>query len=423
MPKLLLLATIVGGILFTSVTADAACSSMGGCQQGPDDQSSLLQSRALLSSEEAGKEDGEDELGEEDDDDEDEDGSPEDAGSADTTEEEGLAFQQEVGDDEGGEAFQAERDAEKLRFDVDFRRSSSEFNVGVLSYEDLPAHLQKLGDILFGSEAKVKRLIQNMSPIQTLLVACTFSDHGCVRLQMVCAGRDGTMAHLRNEMRVDRYALRKAFSGQAGAILDIGNIGDMAIASAKIHPHSQIIAFEPVPTTYFFLRLNLWLNNVTELEENELGGGSSAKPGVLALNRATTSDGRQVEIAYSDSSSENAGIAGNNQSAATAEATKGWSTAVIPSVVIQEFLSRHAIDHVKLFKIDCEGCEFEVVPAMGELFTNKSRVERIVGEVHQSLKDPGETVLVARPSPDKIRMTDDLLAKRGCVVGAWAVEC
>lgn len=278
----------------------------------------------------------------------------------------------------------------------------------MLTYEEIPVHLQKLGETLLGSPNKVKDLMKDMSPIQLVNV-------GSMPLRMVSSRQDDTVPRLNNEMKGDAYGASK-ISEKDGIIVDVGsNIGDMAIHSAILHPQMQIVALEPVPPTFFFLRINLWLNNVPELDENDFHQRS--KPGVLALNRAVTADGRQVEIRWNDAKSQNA-VADSHS-----DNTVGWSKAMIPSIVFPEFMKSQGIHSIRLFKIDCEGCEFEVIPAMQELFKDKHVLERVAGEIHQSLKSTKGTIFAAKPAADKIKATDEALASRGCQVGQWQVRC
>ena len=90
---------------------------------------------------------------------------------------------------------------------------------------------------------------------------------------------------------------------------------------------------------------------------------------------------------------------------------------------------------IKLLKIDCEGCEFDVIPAMGhDLFCDRSQVFAVRGELHVSLLPPPRrggggagavttTTIAARPAPDAVRATLDLLRLRGCSVDRWHLRC
>ena len=58
----------------------------------------------------------------------------------------------------------------------------------------------------------------------------------------------------------------------AGApIVDVGaNIGDTAIQLHQLNPKAFIVALEPVPSSYLFLRWNLLSNQVPRLRESDM---------------------------------------------------------------------------------------------------------------------------------------------------------
>jgi FkbM family methyltransferase len=271
-----------------------------------------------------------------------------------------------------------------------------------LTYDDLPPHLVALGEKLFGSQEKTRERMAMLAPVSP------FSDNG-VNLMAVSFGQNDVVG-IGREMNGDRYSVRQ-LPKEDGLIIDVGsNIGDFAMMASKIHPNMQVMAFEPAPTTYFLLRLNLWINHVQELEEKDLG--KPGKFGVLAMHGAVTSDARPVEIAYEPGWSVMASVNAHGP------ATENWERAMVPSWDLRSFLQQHGISKVRLFKIDCEGCEFEVIPSLKEMFTDKTLIERAVGEIHQYLRDPNTNTfqvgqLVAQDQSEAI---DTSMKSRGCVV-------
>jgi len=279
-----------------------------------------------------------------------------------------------------------------------------------ISSATLPADIVKLGVRVFGSEENLNKALKKTNEMSVQMSG--------VMVRLMASSADNTLPRLAHEMGMkwkDRYGLQKVTAKQ-GVIIDVGsNIGDISIAAALLHPTLQIIAVEPSPHTYFYLVLNLWLNKVPKLSENDLG--KYEKAGVVALNAAVTKDGRSVEIKWSDSNSQNAAVG-------TTEAkTNGWSSANVPSIQLTKFLANHNLDAVELLKIDCEGCEFEVIPSMKAVFADKAKIKRVTGEIHQSLKNPKAGTEARKATPDEIKFTDAALADRGCKINSWEVEC
>jgi hypothetical protein len=90
------------------------------------------------------------------------------------------------------------------------------------------------------------------------------------------------LAIVPKEILDDDYKLRQIDFRPGDVVIDIGaNIGIVALYLAKKHPGIQIIAIEPVPTTFRHLEENLWLNGVSN---------------ITALNCAVTKDGRDLTM-------------------------------------------------------------------------------------------------------------------------------
>ena len=89
-------------------------------------------------------------------------------------------------------------------------------------------------------------------------------DDSISRLKEEFADRSGRLQ--------DTYGLHN-ISAKTPLVMDIGgNIGFISILITKVHPQAQVIVFEPNPRTYFFLRLNMFLNHVPVLSAEELMG-------------------------------------------------------------------------------------------------------------------------------------------------------
>lgn len=279
--------------------------------------------------------------------------------------------------------------------------------------EQLPKDLLDLGIATFRSKLKLVEFLQQLDRPQLL-------HSGGVSLAMFATKNDTAIARLQldaNEQSNDPYQLHSM--ADDGVLVDIGgNIGDVATAAAKLRPKFQILTLEPVPSTYFIMKLNLHINGIPEIREEDFG--KPGKAGVLALNKAVTADGRDVQVHMNVHSTL-------DSYTGQADQTHGfgkWDTSVaqIGSLVLPAYLSSHGIESLDFLKIDCEGCEFEVIPHMTKYFEDKSKVRLFAGELHQyMLKDS-----VRRPTNSTVQNMDKMLSMRGCPTvssGEWHVHC
>lgn len=159
-------------------------------------------------------------------------------------------------------------------------------------------------------------------------------------------------------------------------VVDVGaNIGDTSIQIHQLNPRARIVALEPVPTSYFYLRWNLLANHVPVLSESDFTGDSGLlEGGVLPLHAGATADGRNIAMVYGQRYSKNARV----QNGPTSQVSANVTSYELPKLLKALGAREKAIP---LLKVDCEGCEFEVLPQMqraGAL----DFVERIVGEIH-----------------------------------------
>lgn len=242
----------------------------------------------------------------------------------------------------------------------------------------LPADLQELGKKLLGPDADCMVYQAN-----AFNLTIDERDESITFLLHTAQG-DDAQQRLQRELRSDPYGVNRLKGIQTGTVVDIGgNLGTFTISAALTNPELQVVVFEPMPITYFFLKWNLFANNIHELSETEFFSG---KPGVLALHDAVTKDGRDVEVEYSPTKSEN-GI--TSASASTDRVPKAYDVqeaddlrATEHSLNVPAFL-RSAAD-ILFLKIDCEGCEHEVVPDM-QATGFLSHVKMGAAEVHPCL--------------------------------------
>jgi FkbM family methyltransferase len=66
----------------------------------------------------------------------------------------------------------------------------------------------------------------------------------------------------------------------------------------------------------------------------------------------------------------------------------GWHKVIISVVPISHIINRYILDIIDFFKIDCEGCEIEVIPSIHSQFIDKNKIRLVGAEVHQTLLNP-----------------------------------
>lgn len=276
----------------------------------------------------------------------------------------------------------------------------------------VPPSLQKLGNKLLGVDAD--RVISQATAFNITLEE---PDEHMVFLHS--AAGDSASWHLPREFKHDPYRAKRLKGASSGTVVDIGsNLGIFTISVALANPKLQILAIEPVPLTYFFLKWNLLANHIPELSESDFRLG---KPGVLAVHRAATNDGRDVEVEYSTTMSE-VGITSASSSVSKLPEHSDYASSVNTVPMTDDTQQKdvlHAVVHslhvpaylkgnrdIRFLKIDCEGCEHEVVPDM-EATGFLSNVEMGAGEVHECQGD------FCHYSKDVVQNTSDILNKHG----------
>jgi len=173
----------------------------------------------------------------------------------------------------------------------------------------------------------------------------------------------GDIAKLVAPEATEHYGLDVIPFEPGDVVLDIGaHVGTMSIYLAKRYPGLRILAFEPIRDNYDRLLRNIEANGV----------GAS----VTAINLAVTADGRTLTLnadrrnTGSASAYANAGVDGH-----------GW-TQMADSTTLADIWADYGLDRVRLLKIDCEGCEYEILQYAGEKL---ARVDYLSGEFHYNL--------------------------------------
>jgi methyltransferase, FkbM family len=155
---------------------------------------------------------------------------------------------------------------------------------------------------------------------------------------------------------------------QNGTVIDVGaSTADSSIYFA-LKGARDVYAIEPTKESFDFASENVRLNNL--------------EGKVHLINAALSSDSGQIELTVS-SDNPNA-----NSIDPTETVKKSGinfdSKRVIDSITLKDIVSQYNISKIKLLKMDCEGCEYEVLQKLEEEMF--SIIDNIILEFHDGLK-------------------------------------
>lgn len=121
-------------------------------------------------------------------------------------------------------------------------------------------------------------------------------------------------------------------------IIDIGAfIGDFTVQAALYSHDVKVLAIEPLPTNYQLLLKNLKLNKVQNVETFD-----------LALYQK-----QQIESIFIDQK--------NLANTSIDTSKKHQQKAAVKNMQFSKFLTQQKITHCDLLKLDCEGCEYDLL--------------------------------------------------------------
>ncbi len=167
---------------------------------------------------------------------------------------------------------------------------------------------------------------------------------------------------VKSEMSRDIYGLKHLHT-QNGIGLDIGaHVGTTAILLSLMYPKMKIYSFEPSPINFKYLTYNVANLNLGDR--------------IHTYHNAVSMHDETIEFEHSpdDSTSSKATRLG-----------KTWgklpkSISHVKSISIMTILNK--IDHFDFIKLDCEGCEVELIPMIIAIYT-KNPDCHLAGEFHE----------------------------------------
>jgi len=238
--------------------------------------------------------------------------------------------------------------------------------------ELLPKPVLELARKLFKDENAIAGCIEN-----SVLVDVTYAG---VKMSLRMNKFDDATKRMGEEAQWFGYDLDTLSDVGSGSdemlnMLDVGgNYGVVTIAAMKKYAKTlRVIAVEPIPETFFFLVWNLYINEVPVLNEAAMKDEKDA-PGVLALNSGSGDvAGQELNFCAYPWSSMNSKVCDCKPSQDNCH--------VVPSITVDRVVGMFASDTIAMVKMDCEGCEFKSLPALGKSHLAK-RVRRLAGELH-----------------------------------------
>jgi len=153
----------------------------------------------------------------------------------------------------------------------------------------------------------------------------------------------------------EEYFLR-SFLRPGMTVIDVGaNIGYLSIICAlSVRPSGAVHSFEPVSSTFEFLKKNIFTNGFEE---------------IVTANRLAVSNrsGDIVKLDYCEGHSGKSHL-----SIDKSQKRKGWKLGLeqVTTISLDQYVVSHNIAKVDFLKIDVEGCELLVLAGAQEILKN-----------------------------------------------------
>jgi FkbM family methyltransferase len=243
----------------------------------------------------------------------------------------------------------------------------------------LPLELYELCLQTFGSEEACNQVVRESSEIHITYAGVPVTlrilagDNAAERLG--AETEDGQEYGLETLLQLARRKKQEKIN-----MVDMGaNYGVVSIATYLKFPGLlRAVVVEPIPSTYFFLRWNLWLNRVPDHSFDSFV--DRTKPvGVVALHRGVTeNEGDSLQMCSQPGWSMNARA--TEPTDATPCDCEVMTCTTVPGITTHRlFDDFFKLEDITLLKMDCEGCEVHGLPAIARY---PLRIHRLVGELH-----------------------------------------
>jgi len=123
-------------------------------------------------------------------------------------------------------------------------------------------------------------------------------------------------------------------------VIDIGaGLGDFAVCTGYEHPNCQIHAYQPAPESMALLKENIALNAVKNIQAHQIAVGATT----VEMTLHATGEAVQYTTPASTVSGQSAGAV------------------TVPGLSLDAIFKAEKLTHCDFVKLDCEGCEFDVL--------------------------------------------------------------
>ena len=253
-----------------------------------------------------------------------------------------------------------------------------------------------------------------------------------------------------------------------GTIVDIGgNIGSFTVYSALAFTMMDVYVFEPSPIGYFTVVYNLYLNGfepIMLLDNDNINNRLFSRSNMKTHHFSGDKHFNNPHLYHPNRHDEGHGE-GNNSTARKQCIYAFWGAIgpTVPNITIAVDLhdsqltaipdeqsetgsnfryevvpvwkvhgllqmikssNPHNTTRIDFLKMDCEGCEFDVVVQLGkDFFPDRNKLPLVGMELHLSLMMPNEKTVAKKPIKEAINGLIELMNLRGCNTNFWEVMC
>ena len=177
---------------------------------------------------------------------------------------------------------------------------------------------------------------------------------------------------------LDMERLRMIRDGDT--VLDLGsNVGITAIVVAKMFPTVRVIGVEPVPYNFAAALRNVDENGVADR--------------VTILNAALTRNASSTARIVYSIRNPGSSTADREFYSKGSDDEYGHREFDVNGVTVDEIIDYFRLDRIPFIKLDCEGCEYDIVPNLSGRTLKMFREAFVAGETHcDRMTVPNDTI-------------------------------